>query len=222
MNLTLSLKEIGESYLWLAIGLVWLFHISGMVGISLGFEDFFLPKTPLNLLLGFLLLIAFFPIKGRTPILLTSIFFIAGMLVEWIGVKYGFLFGEYYYGDNLGPKFQGVPWLIGVNWAVLVVITGALASQWFNNFWIKIIVGAGLMVALDFFMEVSAPVFDFWDFGQQGAPLRNYIAWYVIAAILHFLFQKFKMKGNYQFSLNLFLAQVVFFAYFFFVNGIIH
>ena len=222
MNSTLSLKVIGERYLWLAIGLVWLFHISGMIGISLGFEAFFLPKTPLNLLLGFLLLIAFFPIKERTPIILTGIFFTSGMLVEWIGVQYGFLFGEYYYGENLGPKFQGVPWMIGINWAVLVVITGALASQWFNNLWLKIAVGAGLMVGLDFFMEVSAPVFDFWDFGPQGAPLRNYIAWYVIAAFLHFIFQKFKMKGNYLFALNLYLAQVIFFAYFYFMNGTIH
>jgi putative membrane protein len=219
MKTTLPFKLNSTRILWLAIGAVWLFHISGMIGISLGFYDFFLPKTPLNLLVGFFLLAAIFPINDRKSVLLTAIFFLAGMFVEWVGVQYGFLFGEYYYGENLGPKFQGVPWMIGINWAVLVLVTGAIASRWFNNFWVKIAIGAALMVGLDFFMEVSAPVFDFWDFGKNGAPLRNYVAWFFIAALLHALFQKYEMKGNYLFSLNLFLAQLLFFAYFFFYNG---
>jgi len=36
-----------------SILVIWLFVISALIGISLGFEDWFIPKTPLNLLIGF-------------------------------------------------------------------------------------------------------------------------------------------------------------------------
>ena len=40
--------------------------------------------------------------------------FLVGMLSEIIGVKYGFIFGEYSYGNALGIKFMGVPLIIGI------------------------------------------------------------------------------------------------------------
>ena len=40
----------------LAIGIVWLFHISAIIGMLIGYESWFLPKTPLNLIISFGLL----------------------------------------------------------------------------------------------------------------------------------------------------------------------
>lgn len=218
MNISLSLKSVVNWKIPISIGFLWLVHISAIIGISIGYLEFFIPKTPLNLILAFIMLVWIFPLHSTKNILLTLFFFTAGMLVEWIGVHYGFLFGEYYYGDNLGPKLDGVPWLIGVNWAVLVIITGVMANQMFQSRFKRILAGAGLMVFLDFFLEVSAPVFDFWVWENGVAPLQNFIAWFAIAALLHFVFQSFKMKGNSMFSRHLYYCQLAFFAWFYFYN----
>lgn len=222
MNLVASFKELGyklDAQL-VAIQTIWLFHLTAIIGVSIGFFDFFIPKTPLNLSLAFCLLIAIFPINSIKHIGLTIVFFLAGMLVEWIGVHNDFLFGAYEYGQNLGPKIDGVPLLIGVNWAVLVIITGMIASEFTMPTIGKVLLGAFLMVFLDFLMEHTAPVFDFWTFTGGLAPLRNYIAWFVVAAILHSIFQAAKMKGDARFCANLYGCQFLFFTYFYFYNGL--
>jgi putative membrane protein len=207
-NLPIDYQSIG-------INIIWLFHISAIIGISLGFFDFFIPKTALNLGIAFCLLLWIFPIDSIKKILATVLFFSVGMWVEYLGVNFGLLFGEYEYGANLGLKFKGVPWLIGVNWAMLVLITGAIANQFkIARFW-KVMIGASLMILLDLPMETAAPIFDFWEFTGGVAPLQNYIAWFLIAAVLHAVFQGLKITGNFHFSLHLYLCQFVFFTYFY-------
>jgi len=141
--------------------------------------------------------------------------FLVGFLAEYLGVNYGLLFGEYMYGENLGFKIKGVSLLIGINWAMLVLITGAIANVFKIPIFFKIIIGAGLMVLLDFPLEVVAPIFDYWTFSDNVAPTQNYVAWFVIAAFLHSLFQFFKIKGNVPFSVHLYICQLLFFSYFF-------
>ena len=143
-------------------------------------------------------------------------FFLGGMFVEWLGVSYGLLFGDYHYGRHFGPKLEGVPWLIGVNWAILTFVTGAIAQQWFKAFWLKVSAGAFLMVFLDFFMEVSASKFDFWHWDEAVAPLQNYVAWFGVALLFHWILQRFKGEGNVTFAYHLYAAQLFFFVYFFF------
>jgi putative membrane protein len=148
-------------------------------------------------------------------VLASIIFFGAGMIVELLGVQYGLLFGVYEYGANLGLKVGGVPILIGVNWAVLVLISGEISNNIQAPRWVKVLSGAALMVLLDFLMEAVAPGFDFWRFEGGEAPLSNYIAWFGIASVLHGIFQWMKIKGNFTFSLHLYLCQLIFFAFFY-------
>lgn len=199
----------------ISIGLIWLFHLSAIIGISIGFETWFAAKTPLNLVLAFLLLVLNFPIDTPRKIWLAVTFFTMGMLAEWIGVHQGFLFGSYSYGNNLGIKLDGVPLLIGVNWCILVLITGAIANFLTRNNFLRIFTGAGLMVFLDFFLEHTAPRFDFWTFAGGIAPFKNYLAWFIIAIVMHVIFQAYKIRGNFRFSLHLYFAQLFFFFYFF-------
>jgi putative membrane protein len=208
-----DIKSSSSRQKW-AIALVWLFHLSAIFGISLGFFDFFIPKTPINLGLSFLLLLWISPAYSWKKTGLIALFFLTGMLVEYLGVNYGLLFGEYAYGSNLGPKFKGVPWLIGVNWAMLVLITGTIANQLMVNRFFKVILGALLMILMDLPLEIIAPVFDFWEFSGGVAPLQNYIAWFIIAAGLHLFFQWGQLKEDTHFSFHLFTAQIVFFTYF--------
>ncbi|MEM7107858.1 MAG: carotenoid biosynthesis protein [Bacteroidota bacterium] len=201
--------------LYLSIGVIWLFQVSGIVGISLGYQDWFITKTPLNLIIAISLLVWNYPIKTIPKALVVASFFVAGMLAEWIGVHYDFLFGAYYYGNNLGVKLDGVPLIIGINWAVLTLITGTIAHRLSKRLTIKVIIGASLMVFLDFFLEVSAPEFDFWHWSAGHAPLRNFISWFFLAMALQWILQKTKTIGELTFSIHLYLAQLVFFIYFY-------
>lgn len=206
---------INSNKLFIGVFLIYLFHFSAIIGVTIGYDNWFIQKTPINLLLMFALLIWLYPLDSVKKALAATIFFMGGMIVEWLGVNYSLLFGSYEYGSNLGPKIEGVPILIGVNWTILVLVTGEVSNKIKTTKWIKIMVGAALMVLLDFFMEVSAPVFDFWVFEGGFAPASNYIAWFAIALVLHLIFQAMKIKGHFNFSLHVFICQLVFFAYFY-------
>jgi uncharacterized membrane protein len=199
----------------LSIFIIWLFQLSAIIGISMGHYDWFISKTPLNLVITAVLLVINFPIDNPKKIVVASIFFTFSLLIEWIGVHFGFLFGVYEYGKNLGLKIDGVPLLIGVNWAVLILCTAAIADKWVKPILLKVLLGASLMVFIDFFIETSAPPFDFWIWTSGAAPFRNYIAWFIVSALLHTFYHRTKMKGDFTFSCHLYAAQLLFFIYFY-------
>jgi len=208
------LSHLKNRYINLAIFIIWLFHISAIIGISLGYQHWFVSKTPLNLLVQFILLILCFAINTPKKWLVFVGCFFTGILIEAIGVQHSFVFGSYYYGENLGLKILNVPLLIGINWAILVFITAAISNKISNNFFIKTTLGAALMVGLDIFMERVASAFDFWHFTNGHPPLRNFVTWFLVAFLLHAIVQYFKLKGNVKFALHLYVAQLVFFVYF--------
>ena len=196
-----------------AIFLVWLFHVSAIVGMSIGFEDWFIQKTPLNLLVSALLFFIIYPIDSFKKAGYFALFFFIGMLVEWLGVNYSLLFGSYEYGENLGAKIDGVPLFIGVYWALLTFITAEIALIFAKKTWLRLLWGALLMVILDYFMEQCAPKFDFWSFGEH-VPLSNYLTWFIVAFLLHVIFMRSKISGNQKISLHLYMVQILFFVYF--------
>ena len=133
MSPILIINQISKNRVNIAIFLVWLFHITAMLGVTIGYEDWFISKTPINLFLIFLLLLWNFPRKSLRLGIAIGVFFILGMFFEWLGVHYGLFFGNYTYGNNLGPKLSGVPWFIGVNWAVLTIASSSIAFSLFEN-----------------------------------------------------------------------------------------
>ncbi len=163
-----------------ALIFLWIIHLSALVGIALGHEDFFLPKSPFTIMYLLVVVITFFPIDNLRTLALFVVCFATGMIVEWIGVHTGVLFGEYYYGVNFGPKLDGIPWLIGVNWAVLTLITHSIARKITSSPLLLAGIGAGLMVLLDFFLEQVCDFAGFWHF-SGGAGWFNYLCWFVIA-----------------------------------------
>ncbi|WP_339143201.1 carotenoid biosynthesis protein [Croceitalea sp. MTPC5] len=194
--------------------MIWLFHISGVIGIYFGNQDWFITKSPLNLTVSLLIFIWLFPLKTKKQWSLFAIFFFIGMFSEWLGVNYGILFGDYNYGRNLGPKFDGVPFLIGTYWALLTFITAEVSKKIGFSKRLKIVVAAALMVGLDFLMEKNAPVFDFWEF-KGAVPIDNYLAWFGIGLLLQTILHKARTKGNKAIAIHLYFAQLLFFAFFY-------
>ena len=196
-----------------SIVVVWLFTISGILGILMGYESWFLSLTWLHLSI-YLFLILWNADFNRKLIYALCIPFGIGMIAEIIGVNTGLIFGVYEYGKNLGPKVYGVPWMIGVNWAILTYCCAALAKKIVDPILVSSILGAVIMVLLDVVMEFSAPRFDFWEFEGGIAPFQNYVGWLVTACIVQFLFQKMVNMFRFTISVHIFIAILVFFSIF--------
>ena len=131
----------------IAIGLIWLFHVSGIMGIIYSDATWFVKATPINLLLSFVLLLINTQLSKKTLLVLLFCF-IVGMTAEIIGVKFRFLFGDYAYGDALGFKVLDVPLMIGINLCMLVFITGFIAQFFSNSLWFRVLIGVSLLLFL--------------------------------------------------------------------------
>ncbi|MCA0132346.1 carotenoid biosynthesis protein [Winogradskyella alexanderae] len=202
---------------YLSVFLIWLFSISGIIGIlSPEYSGWFLSMTPFNLLLTFvILLVNIQEYKWQIPVAIAIPFFL-GFITEALGVNFGLIFGNYAYGENLGYKIFGVPIMICFNWALLTMATADIASYLSKNIVLASLVGAGLMTGLDFIIEVSAPRFDYWEFENGHVPLQNYIGWLCTAFIAHYGYQYFKVKTHKGISFHVYISIVLFFTVFLF------
>ena len=199
---------------FLSIFLIWLVHISGLFGLLFYDFIFFASFTPINLFLTSLLLMVNQIKLHRTELLCIVLIFWTGIFVEFLGVNYGLLFGEYSYGKNLGPKLFGVPFLIGMNWVILTIISGSISSYILKgNKILSIILGSILMLVIDFFIEPVAPILDFWEFKNSIVPLSNYTGWLITGIFTQSLYQYLFKEKELKFSLNLYLAIFVFFLF---------
>ncbi|WP_378185877.1 carotenoid biosynthesis protein [Aquimarina sp. W85] len=205
--------SFAQHKLRISIFLLWLFNISGIIGIAMGYETWFLPLTPLNLIISFVFILIHHEMRGGLFLALL-IPFILGMVSELAGVNFGLIFGNYSYGENLGAKLYGVPWIIGVNWATLTYCTAAIARQITQRLPLAALIGSLLMVLLDLVIEQVAPRFDFWEFNQGIVPLQNYVGWLVVAFLAHILFQKTIKSFSLTLSLHIYLTMLVFFLTF--------
>jgi len=195
----------------ISIFIIWLFNISGILGILSTYSDWFLKLTPINLSMYVILILWNIDDFSKKVLVAFSIPFVIGFLTEFLGVNFGLIFGSYSYGDNLGLKFRGVPLMICVNWAVLTIITADLSSLLHNNTVVQSLLGGFIMMLLDIMIEVSAPRFDFWEFENSIIPIKNYIAWFVIGSIAHYLYRQTNIKTNKKLSIHIFVAITIFF-----------
>ena len=147
-------------------------------------------------------------------LLCVILIFWTGIFVEFLGVNYGLLFGEYSYGKNLGPKLLGVPFLIGMNWVILTTISGSISNYIFKGKKIMAILsGSVLMLIIDFFIEPVAPTLDFWEFKNSIVPFSNYTGWLITGLFTQFLYQFLFKEKELTFSINLYFAIFVFFLF---------
>lgn len=205
------LRTVESKKTGIGIFLLWLLHLSGLIGIAAGAAEWFIPKTPLNLVLTSLIFFWIFPLNSVRKIGFTAFVLALGMAAEWIGVHTGYLFGTYSYGANLGPKLDGIPYLIGINWAILSLASGSLSDNWKVPKPVRIVIGGLIMVGLDYFIEGVAPVMDLWTFQGGVPPLWNYICWFGLALFFQGVYQRSGISGNRAISLHLIAVQLVFF-----------
>lgn len=197
-----------------SIFLIWLFTISGILGILSSYSDWFLALTPVNLLLYLILIAIHAKRLNLTFLYAFAVPFLFGFITEFLGVNYGLIFGSYAYGENLGYKVGGVPLMICVNWGILVIVSADISLLFTKNKWLRAAIVGLLMMVLDLVIEVSAPRFDFWEFESAIVPVQNYIAWFVISFVAFLFFEKFTIATDRKISYHIFAAISIFFLTF--------
>ena len=197
----------------MSIFFLWLINISGFFGMLSDQNEFFLSTTPYVLSLTLLLLILNHNLSSKKSKIGLMLIFLFGLIVELLGVNYGLFFGDYSYGDNLGSKIYGVPYVIGFNWVLLIIATGSVSDKLIKGRKIyKIIFASFLMVLIDLLMEKSAPKLDFWEFVISPVPFSNYLWWFIFSLCFQYIFFKTVKTKEYNLSSNILVIQFIFFG----------
>jgi len=213
----------------IALFLALLFHGCGIIGIHLTpYKQWFINNTSINLLLMAALLVLTQKQKNLPFFLFFLLCYTTGMIAEIIGVNTGFLFGNYEYGDVLGPKIFGVPFLIGINWFIALYCPGVVIL--YLNEWLykklssdlqpslamqlfAFVTDAALLTTLfDYIIEPSAMQLGFWKWLPDGyVPIYNFVCWFIISLVLQTVFRLLKFDKHNQFAIHLLIIQVLFF-----------
>ncbi len=139
----------------------------------------------------------------RNLVVFLVITIIISFSAEAVGVATGWVFGRYYYTDNLGPKLLGVPLMIqlaytAVGYASLMAARAILGttgrSPQRSSLLAVSLVGAFIMVAWDVSMDpLQSTVSGDWIW-QDGGPyfgigLHNYVGWFATVFAFMFVYQ---------------------------------
>jgi putative membrane protein len=185
----------------------------GVGGILSAYREYFLLLTPMNLLFTLIIALSLESLRSnRKWWNFCTLAWLTGFFIEVAGVHTGVIFGKYWYGATLGFKVWDVPLMIGVNWLLLSYGAGETARI-FKSLTIipRSLLAAGIMVVLDILIEPVAMQLDFWDWEDSVVPLRNYIAWYIVAAFLAFFYQRLPERPVNQVAVFALILQFLFF-----------
>jgi putative membrane protein len=197
---------------WIRIILL-ILYIVGAVGMLMpSTRTSFVQLSALNLAISFAALIASRKTNRTTFLVFLSIAFVIGISVELIGVHTSYLFGSYSYGNSLGWKWYGVPFIIGLNWGILTVTSAAVIHRLQFNKHIEAILAAILMVIFDYILEPVAVKLDYWHWTDGNIPIYNFICWLGISYILQLIYHRMKLTEVNKVAESLFLMMFIFFT----------
>ena len=187
-------------------------HFFGVIGIASSFKDLFLRTTPLVLLISTLFLFLNFSSLSKRLVFLFFLCAAIGYLAEVIGVQTAYLFGSYYYGENLGLKIFGVPLTIAINRATLCIASASIMSQLKISKPLQIIIAAVIPVAIDMLIEPLCSKLDFWHWTSGVVPLFNYVTWLVFSLLFCAVYILSPARLDNPFAKYYLLVQVIFFG----------
>lgn len=197
----------------LSLGILIILYSVGIAGVLIPIHEDFLLLTPINLLISLALMLWNHPRWTKHTILFLVLAYLVGFGAEMLGVQTGLLFGNYAYGPVLGPKVLGTPLMIGVNWMLLAYASSVTANHLLQKaaWWLRALLAASLMLALDWFIEPVAMRLDFWDWEGGVVPLSNYIGWFFVALPLVSVFAIFQADIRNKVAIGLLILQFLFF-----------
>jgi putative membrane protein len=191
-----------------------IFYTVGILGMVWEVSrPYFIHLTPFALLLSIGFLVVNHTTRpGFKELAAVVIIYLFGYFIEAIGVNTGVIFGEYVYGAGLGPKLLATPLMIGINWLMLVYITAAFFQSLKLKPILVVLSGATTMLIYDLVLEQIAPVIDLWSWAGDKVPFQNYVAWWLIAALMHSLVAVLKIRLSNRVAMPVYIAQFLFFV----------
>lgn len=202
-------------------------YVVGVAGILSPAHQFFINGTPL-IIIAMTVLILFTQNRlDKNFFVFAGLCFIVGIISEIIFISNPYLFGSYQFGKSLGPLIKQVPWVIGLNWFVMIYTVGIFTHRMYtfvekklppDNLLPKkiqrfsiVIDGAFVAVLLDWLMEPVAIKMGYWTWENDEIPVSNYITWYVVSALLLLFFELLPFNKNNRFAVHLLVLQILFF-----------
>lgn len=189
-----------------------IYYAVGVIGFTIPMtRNFFRDLIGLSILLSLTLMFYFHRPWNSRFIIASFIVIFGGFFIEAAGVGTGLIFGEYSYGEILGPGLLNTPFLIGLNWWMLIYIVSQVMRQSGIKAIGQITLGAAIMVGYDVFLEPVAIATGMWDWNGHGIPFQNYLAWFVISFVFLSVFRGLKTEYQNPVAVNLLSAQTIFF-----------
>jgi putative membrane protein len=200
---------------------LWLGLVYGFGALGLAWplsQSLFLTLTPFTLLIGAIVLLYFEQDRQPKTWLVLALSWLAGYGVEVLGVKTGWVFGAYSYGEVLGPQIADVPLVIGLNWTILLYAIYLVVQPWSVPAWSKPVLGSLLLVFTDIWIEPVAVKLGFWTWSAPAshwlfvAPLRNYLAWGLFSLLVLAVFQRLHTNWSNGLAQRYWQYQLLFFV----------
>jgi putative membrane protein len=154
--------------------------------------------APVFLLLAGLIVIVTTRRCDLAPLL---VILLLGFIAEIIGVRYGFLFGEYVYTETLRPQLFGVPLVMASAWMVLVAYIRQMLLGFGLPAWIEALIAALWMTAIDLVIDpLAAGALNYWRWSEAGAyygvPARNFLGWFTVSLLIFGLINVLFRRGQ--------------------------
>lgn len=169
--------------------------------------------TPFTLLLTGTFVLYFSYKKGELKFLIWCLtIYVVTFTLEVTGTKTGMIFGNYVYGNTLGFKLFGVPFIIGFNWVLVILGAITLSEQIDKNIFLKALLTGTLAVLFDLVLEPVAIKLDYWNWTSGLIPLSNYYSWFAVSFIAALLYDLMKIRINERLPEVYFMIQLIFFV----------
>lgn len=128
---------------------------------------------------------------------------IATTVLEAVGTRTGFPFGNYIYTDSLQPQVIGVPAIVPLAWFAMALPAREVAHAALGGraTWLtRMALGAFALMAWDVFLDPQMVGEGYWLWPDGGwyrdIPMSNFAGWFVSAAVLMLLFERLLPIGE--------------------------
>ncbi|KPB05007.1 hypothetical protein AAV98_09000 [Bacillus sp. CHD6a] len=149
-------------------------------------------------------------------IFFTLLVFFVAMAAEHFGVKYGVLFGDYYYNSYFGPKLFDVPITIGFAWVLVISTSHVMANRVFPtaSMFVKAIIASFATVVLDLIIDPVAYIAkEYWIWEETSfyynIPMFNFYSWFGLSFLFHlvilFLSKNISSQENRYWEKNMYV-----------------
>ncbi|SFG51272.1 putative membrane protein [Halopelagius inordinatus] len=137
------------------------------------------------------LVVGAFPLTDRRAATGVSILALYAYGIEYVGVRTGLPYGEFFYGVELGPTLGGIPLGLPVFFLPLVMnaylLCLLLLGERARNGAVRLLTVVATVLAMDLVLDPGAVGLGFWVYPGGGAfygvPLSNYAGWLLSASV---------------------------------------